>query len=401
MPLPSRRAFLAGGALTLLSGLYVSDRGLRFPRLTLSPHARDELIELPGVSVKAAGAIPTPAAAHQFRAIQPEPSLELVLTRTQLELTVSNISTQAQLRVEQGFIGTLDEHINGLNRTVSIESAGAQPLQLEWHLPNNNAYKVAAIGDTGGGDELKWCLSKAYREDADFFFHLGDFNYGAGEYDNAIRLFDESLIPTYISIGNHDFNDGGLLFEHFLNRLGRFNHRFTLAGTEFINFDTAADFLPIRGGQRGEFFRKLSNASGPRLAFTHRPLEDIRPNKDHALGSEAETQWIKNVLQTQGVSDYIAGHVHKSGETEIENLRQWTVGEGLGYEDLVSRSPISKFLMIDVSPNEQPVLTWTDLDMPWHYHTSHKHLQKLKKEQSAEAVEWYQQLRRGFEHSQT
>lgn len=397
------RGVAAGAGLASIA--YITNRGIRFPRLTLSPPEPASSLETALARFEIDGAIftnngtsngtddGTDEAITKLRAIQPEPSINLFAESGEVKFSIGNIAASAALDIKSATQADITESSSGLNRHVTIKLAKRESIELAWRFDDQRKVNFAVIGDSGGGDELPWCLSKAAELGAEFLLHLGDFNYTRGEYDLAVAAFGSAAIPSYITIGNHDFNDAGLVYEHFLTKLGPFNTRFELAGTEFLNIDTSVDFFPLKSGQRGRFIASLEENEKPKIAFSHRPFVDIRPGEDHEMASEAEEQWLHDTFARINCDDYLCGHVHKSGETDVRGLRQWTVGEGLGYEDWVARKPISQMLMGSVEPESAPQFAWVMLDMPWELHTSPKHLEKLIKEQPQDAINWFNRKR--------
>ncbi|GIT25701.1 MAG: hypothetical protein CM1200mP41_17450 [Gammaproteobacteria bacterium] len=105
----------------------------------------------------------------------------------EFEFQINNIHPQATLQpVGDGIV--VDENRNGLSRRVR-GTLGSSPLALEWRFPNAKNYRFAAIGDTGGDEELRWVLARSEQLGASFLLHLGDFNYQAGDYDRPrLRL---------------------------------------------------------------------------------------------------------------------------------------------------------------------------------------------------------------------
>ena len=386
----SRRTLLLAGATAAGIG-YAHWRGLRYPRLTWSPD--DTASSLDAVDWRGTfeQVIATPD--RGLRAIGPNPELLVQLKTASASISLNNVSTQAQLSVQSDGALQVDETIEGITRRVQLKGQSGGEVKLTWQWRDQGQRQFAVIGDSGGGDELTWCLQRAHALGADFLLHLGDFNYAPDEYESAINTFYSAEIPCFITIGNHDFNDKGLVYRHFLNYLGRFNHSFSIVGTQFLNIDTAASFFPVRGGQRGQFLNQLIPTKAPSIAFSHRPFVDIRAGEDHTLSSATEAEFLRERLAFAGCTDYLCGHVHKSGETDVDGLRQWTVGEGLGYEDWVARKPVSQLLMGHITPGEAPRFEWADLAMPWAMHTSHEHLEKLLKEQPQSVIDWYLQHR--------
>ena len=391
----SRRRFLIGGALLSASAVYAYQRGIRYPRLSLEPGALAERLALPNATFELYDAIEL----HDqeklaFRAIAPEPSLAISTQRGTIEFLVNNIARNAKLEVSGKGIKLLDEHIDGITRKLTLESGVEQTLRLDWRMPSDGGIDFAVMGDTGGGSELAWTLKRARELDAQFLLHLGDFNYREGEYTNAIEQFLNAPIPCYISIGNHDFHDNGLIYQRFLDQLGPMNHWFSIAGTRFTNIDTAADFFPAHGGLRGDLIQQMHqhNHSGEQVFFTHRPLKDPRPHDDHEVGGINEIEWLTNMLNSVGCNKLLTGHVHHSAELEFHGIRQYTIGEGLGFENLVLQRPVAKIMMGRVEQGRSLTHSWVDLNMPWSEHTSPTHAHKLKKFGRLKQLEWYESL---------
>lgn len=388
-----RRHFI-GGAL-IAGAAYSVNRGLRYPPLWIEPNERASVFELNGLRASANGAIKVPnlGPTLNLRAIAPEPRLSLNLAKGEHTIRLSNVAPGARLVVNE--LGAkLDESIDGLARTITINVEADSAAHLRWQLPIQGGFKFAVMGDTGGGDELTWVLKRAKQLDALFLLHLGDFNYGNNEYQEAIDAFSASPIPTYISLGNHDFHDDGIIYHRFREELGPLNSVFSLAGFQFVNMDTAADFFPASGGLRGAIFRTLQadQASySDRLIYTHRPLRDPRPGNDHIVGGVGEAEWIAQQITQLGANKLVTGHVHHSAELELDYLRQWTAGEGLGHEDIVLQRPVAQMLIGTAELGAKLKFNWADLEMPWRFHTSYTHEKKLRKDKRQRQLDWYLQ----------
>lgn len=391
----TRRSFLIAGAIKGTC-IYAYQRGLRYPRLSLETGRPTQRIKTSNAGLELSDAIVTCLKRQiNLRAIAPEPAIDIKLQKGKLKFSLNNVAKNATLIIEGQGIKSVDEQTNGITRTVAIESTTTQRLKLRWHLPVEDGLDFALLGDTGGGDELTWGLTKAHQLGAQFLLHLGDFNYGNNEYDLAINAFKESPIPVYVSIGNHDFNDDGLIFQRFLDEIGPMNHAFELAGTQFINIDTAADFLPVGGGNRGDLFASLNddqNDYSDRLFFSHRPLKDPRPHDDHDAGQPNEIDWLANAIAELGANTLVTGHVHHSSELDYKGIHQWTVGEGLGHEDIIQQKQVAKILLGRVEPGKKVAYRWADLGMPWASHTSYTHEKKLRIASRKRQLEWFNQL---------
>ena len=391
-----RRHFLITGGL-ISAGAYINHRALRYPRLSFEPKT------LPNQTTFDSGEItfenfialknPTPEIIS-LRAIAPEPKIKIALsskTKYSIIVRISNLSQQAVLKAKANPGVSIHESVTGIHRTIEIQNATNNSIELAWYLPNQQI-TFAAIGDSGGGIELDWCLTRAQQLGADFLLHLGDFNYGNDEYNRAIQQFNNSSIPVYVTIGNHDFNDSGLIYQQFLDQIGPQNHSFVIAGTRFINIDTAVNFFPAYSGNRGRLLREIASKKQKiknHVVFTHKPFVDSRENHDHDISGVGEKSWLKNIMLDIGAKDLICGHVHHSSEREYQGIRQWMAGEGLGHEDLVHQKMISKILIGNIINDEKVDYQWHQLNMPWSMHQSHTHETKLRKHERHEQLEWY------------
>ncbi len=386
----SRRTLLAAGLIGAGS-TYVWQRGLRYPRLSFEPTALSNFVKLKGVTTQLENLIAVDLGLNLFRAYAPEPAIKLASSTKPLTLTINNVSNKAKLAVVSKSFIKLDETVNGIDRLITLEPF-KEKIELRWQLPNDTSFRFAVIGDTGANLELDACLNRSLELDADFLLHLGDFNYVDGEYQQAIDKFQNAPLPCFVSIGNHDFRDDGLVYQRFRKQIGPMNNAFTLNGVRFVNLDTAADFFPASAGNRGELLQALAGNPQPQLIFTHRPLKDPRPRDDHEVGGFNEVNWLAKAIKAAGGGIYLNGHVHHSAEFDFMGIRQYTVGEGLGHEDLVLQKKSAKFLIADISPEAQIELNWQALNIPWLSHLSETHLFKLKRDQRHRQLQWYQSL---------
>ena len=382
-------------------GLYTYRRGLRYPRLSFEHLAYADFVNIrTNILVQMSNAIllrpRDENSVVSFRAIAPEPRLTLKTHGDEkLTLKIINVATNTILEVKGNKSATVHENINGLDRIVEISFNGETEVDLIWHLPEQDGTRFAIIGDTGGGRELEWLLKRVAKLDVQFLLHLGDFNYNEGEYDLAIVQFNSSPVPCYVSIGNHDFNDSGLVYQQFIEQIGPMNHTFTFAGTRFVNIDSAVDFFPASAGRRGDLLNKLQAGDShyfDQVYFTHRAFEDPREGRDHVIGGIGEIEWLHDKLQKLECNNLLTGHVHKSAELDYKGIHQWTIGEGLGFEDIVNQQQTAQLLIGTVEIGKKVSYQWLPIEMPWSYHTSPAHEIKLKLEHSPEKLEWYRQV---------
>lgn len=388
----TRRLLMTGALIS--GGAYSYSRGLRYPPLWLEPQAKLNRIENSGLGLQFDGAIHIANANEiRLRAITPEPLLTITAPKGDYQFSVSNLSEQAQIQIEGAAGVAIEESTQGLQRDVTLKLGSSSTFTIRWLLPETEDFTFAVIGDTGGGDELKWCLKRAADLGALFLLHLGDFNYGSDEYQHAINAFEASPVPTYVTIGNHDFHDDGIIYDRFRDEIGPMNVAFELGNVQFINLDTAADFFPASSGLRGDLVDRLKQHTSKeiteRIAFTHRPLRDPRPGQQHIVGGVGEAVWLKQQLTELGVSALLTGHVHHSAELDVGGIKQWTVGEGLGHEDIVLQRPVAKMLIGHVAGGIKASFKWVNLEMPLLLHTSHTHEKKLIRAKRSKQLDWY------------
>lgn len=370
-----RRRFLQAAGLSALAlATYSYQRGIRFPTLSYEPHALANQFDLSGASLSTKELIRTETRGSEsirFRAYAPEPSFEITSREGgEFEIQINNLAADILLGANNP-AALLDQQIEGITHTLKIQLEANTTTKVEFNLPELSGYTFAAIGDTGGDKELEWCLQRAADLGARFFLHLGDFNYQEGDYQRAIELFDQSKIPCYISIGNHDFHDSGLLHARFRSELGPLNNTFIIGKTRFANIDTAANTLPYSAGHRGELFKQL--AADPvtyadTVAFTHRPVYDPAEDSHHDIGSTGERDWLIAKLKEVGVKTLLSGHIHIFSRGNFHGLENIIAGQGLGHQDLIVNRDYSKMLMGSVADSGGVTYYTEPLSMPMNLH---------------------------------
>ncbi len=387
-----RRTFIkrmllgTAAALGIGGTAYSLKRGIRYPTLSLEPHSLNQTGKSADGNVTAYSddTIFCPhksAYALNLRAFSPEPSVTIsAASNTQATVFINNISPDAQLSSQYSAGNTTElidkansESIDGISRTVSLNIKAGESITLTWKLPYSSEFTFASIGDSGGDKELAWCIQRAHDLGAKFLLHLGDFNYQAGDYQRSIDLFRNSPIPCYVSIGNHDFHDEGNIYPRFLNEIGPLNHAFTIGKTRFVNLDTAANMVPYSGGLRGDLIESLIplNATvADTVAFTHRPLHDPLEGSTHDIGSTGERDWLISALKSIRAKTLLSGHIHIYDRSDFDGIDNIIAGQGLGHQDLITQTDVSKIVIGHVNKNGQVSYSTQPLAMPmqWHCH---------------------------------
>ena len=379
----TRRAFLGytalAGATVFASAAGL--RGLRYPSLQFEPATASQFAEhsVLGFRVDSHGAIYQREDAHQlvFRAYVPEP---VVQVSGAFELKIGNVHPQARLEIDGE--GTLsDELVDGLFRRVTGNSDTGS-LKLRWDFPKQNQYRFTAIGDTGGDLELAWILKRSQQLGADFVLHLGDYYYQPVDPERTTIHLEQSPLPVFSAIGNHDFrNPYDFKPQDFIRQVGPRNSTFTLGSIQFINLDTSVDHLPVSAGKRGQLLQHIQPlASHSELSdyvvFAHRPITDPRPPEtrpsNHSVEGLQEDAWLYQQLVQRGVKHVLNGHIHISTEFDDRHIHTYISGQGLAHADIIGRRPQARILVGNVEPGIPVTYQWADLNMPFESHCNER-----------------------------
>lgn len=366
----SRRSILglAGGVLITCS-ILIGWAGLRYPPPQFPPDAApSDSVGEGAFQASAEGAIFLGRKGERFifRAFVPEPQITVQGAASgKWQVEVRNLHPGSHLDSETP---GLEQTAANLMRTVRGTTNAAR---FSWRFPEKESYRFAVIGDTGGGSELRWVLTRAQALGADFVLHLGDFNYAKGDYLGTTEALDAAGVPTYVAIGNHDFYEGFNSVHHlFRQHIGPRNTVFELGGVLFVNIDTAAGFIPAGSGIRGEFLRKLERPADVKdiVLFTHKPLADPRPGESHSV-SGLEYAFLHRELKRLGVDTLLAGHIHIKEDYDDDGIRTLISGQGLAHADLIVDRPIAEILLGDVTADGDKVeYHWAPLEMPFAMH---------------------------------
>lgn len=371
----TRRRFLTFSlmGLGLVGTGYSYYRGLRFPPPVFTFGAPITRGHTENFEAVAQGASFQTAEKNtlRFRAFVPEPKVSIKSYSTEpWKLVMENIHRDAELEHSHSQIR---ERSNNLKRVLHAEPMSPQEYRVGWKLPNVESYRFAIIGDTGGGLELAWVLRRSAELGAKFLLHLGDIYYEKGDFERAIENFNNAEIPSYVAIGNHEFAEGiRLLYPKFNRLIGPNNSVFRLGGIEFVNFDTAAGFIPVARGQRARLFERLVHVKQSaeirdRVCFTHIPLNDPDKDRDHAV-SALEVDWLREQILSRGSNKLFAGHIHIKEEFDDQGLKTYISGQGLAHADLLVQRPYAEILMGEVIPGKPVAYQWNPLNMPYEMH---------------------------------
>ncbi len=353
----------------------------RYPGLALDPKPLSQKLVTAQATITAQGAYVKSEEALLFRAFQPDVNIHVTgLSKGETSFKIENVHPKATLLAVDS--APVKQTINGLNRTLTIETDVNTTISLMLSFPQKQHYTFGVLGDTGGNTELTWGLKRLAQVQVDFILHLGDGYYGPEEVGQVQKRFNASAVPVYATNGNHDFhgpNDLGI--DTYLRNIGPLNNAFRLLNTCFINLETGGFMFPAHKGFRGPFLSAQVDALNSTdknckpVIFTHKPiLADLNidiPQVKHTLHGY-DAKWIFAQLKKLNEPLVFAGHIHKDFEFMQQGVRTFVTGSGLAQDDLVKQRSVAKLLIGEFSADSPLSTRWISNEMPLEYHCSTK-----------------------------
>ncbi|GJL83723.1 MAG: hypothetical protein DHS20C01_33570 [marine bacterium B5-7] len=388
-----RSLALAGGVITGPPILYGWINGVRFPILQFEPPLRPQRLDLqrPSVVIDLTDAyLQEPSRqgdglALTVRAFSPHPKV-VIEARQQLDLDIiiRNLSPRAELEPSSG-ISIREESLTKINRRLQMTLPVGRHV-IRYGVPFENSFSFTAIGDSGSSMELGWCLERSHQLGADFMLHTGDFFYSNNDPLRLPGILDESPLPVYAAIGNHDFSDNGrFLADDFTYIVGPRNYYFRLGDTAIVSFDTGASTWPVGGADRHLLFTELEQLKSDVrhwVLMTHRPLHDplavSRYEEPHTL-SNREIKWvIEKLVGLTPAPVLLTGHIHISAGFEEDGIKTYITGMGLASGNLVSGRAVARILQGEKIPGQGVSYKWQPLNMPVRFHCHEKNASTVK-----------------------
>ncbi|MHA1977633.1 MAG: metallophosphoesterase [Candidatus Hodarchaeales archaeon] len=201
------------------------------------------------------------------------------------------------------------------------------------HTPNDKSMiKFLTMGDTQGFTELyEEMIASDQGNTMDFILHLGDIT--ASGNDKSLQKFQKisktSNIPVFTTPGNHDIklSDSTTYYERYF---GKAEYFFEYNGFLFITLNSSSGFYSENSfSLLTELL--LGSPSTPKIIFTHVPIFDPRPGKDHALINVTQTSKLLSLLNNSNVKAVISGHIHYFNHTLRNGIHFITSGGGGAY----------------------------------------------------------------------
>jgi len=193
-------------------------------------------------------------------------------------------------------------------------------------LTEDDTINFYVFGDSQGyqgGVEQIVTAANLYRPN--FIFHCGDLTpFGQENQYQAIKtVLDQSMVPVYTTIGNHDVkNGGGKLYEEYF---GTSRYSFDIGPAHFTVFNTSSG--DISSQEFSWLEQDLTQTDAEfRFVFTHIPPFDPRTGEDHSLINSTASTQLMSLFEEHDVDVVFTGHIHVYNETTINGVRYVITG---------------------------------------------------------------------------
>lgn len=177
-------------------------------------------------------------------------------------------------------------------------------------------------GYQGGVEQI---VTAANLHRPDFLFHCGDLTpFGQENQYQAVKaVLDQSLVPVYTTIGNHDIKDGGgVLYEEYF---GSPTYSFDIGQAHFTVFNTSSSDISFQEFSWLEQDLTQTEAEF-RFVFTHIPPFDPRPGENHSLINSTASTQLMSLFEAHDVDVVFTGHIHMFNETVVNGVRYVITG---------------------------------------------------------------------------
>ncbi|MHA1287944.1 MAG: metallophosphoesterase family protein [Candidatus Thorarchaeota archaeon] len=246
--------------------------------------------------------------------------------------------------------------------TILVVSSTAAIFFFE--ITDDDSINFYVFGDSqgyqGGVEQI---VTAANLHRPDFLFHCGDLTpFGQENQYQAVKaVLDQSIVPVYTTIGNHDLKDDGGNFyvEYFRSSTYSFN----LGPAHFTVFNTSSSDVTAQEFTWLE--QDLAQTEAEFLfAFTHIPPFDPRTGENHSLTNSTTSTQLMSLFEAHDVDAVFTGHIHMYNETVVNGVRYVITG-GAGASLYANEDSGGIYHYMNVTLNEsgltiEPVL----LDTP-------------------------------------
>ena len=192
--------------------------------------------------------------------------------------------------------------------------------------PDDGSINFYVFGDSQGYQGgLEQIVTAANLHRPDFLFHCGDLTpFGQENQYQAVKaVLDQSIVPVYTTIGNHDLKDGGgVLYEEYF---GFSRYSFDIGLAHFTVFNTSSG--DVSSQEFSWLEQDLTQTEAEfRFVFTHIPPFDPRTGDNHSLINSTTSTQLMSLFETHDVDVVFTGHIHMYNETVVNGVRYVITG---------------------------------------------------------------------------
>jgi predicted phosphodiesterase len=217
----------------------------------------------------------------------------------------------------------LDGSISRNGTTISFKAPGGTAT-YRLVAPTKTQFKFAVIGDSQGHNDI---LERAIETMAgvDFVIHCGDLTpTGTGtEYSAAEETLNLSSAPVFITPGNHDIKNGGVV--QFKDRFGPTSLSFDYGGVRFALVDSSDLSIST---EEIEWLRGVFEGANEKILITHAPSYD--PWEGNHTLDPASCDRVQDFVLEEHVNAVFTGHIHAFNQMVVDGTCFTITGGGGG-----------------------------------------------------------------------
>jgi 3',5'-cyclic AMP phosphodiesterase CpdA len=193
-------------------------------------------------------------------------------------------------------------------------------------IADDDSLNFYVFGDSQGYQGgLEQIVAAANIHRPNFLFHCGDLTpFGQeNQYQSVKAVLDQSIVPVYATIGNHDLKDGGgALYEEYF---GSSTYSFDLGPAHFTVFNTSSGDISSQEFSWLEHDLEQTEAEF-RFVFTHIPPFDPQTEENHSLFNSTTSAELMSLFEVHDVDVVFTGHIHMYNETVVNGVRYVITG---------------------------------------------------------------------------
>jgi predicted phosphodiesterase len=217
---------------------------------------------------------------------------------------------------------------------------------------NNTSLNFYVFGDSqgyqGGVEQI---VATANLYGPQFIFHCGDLTpFGQQNQYQAIKaVLDQSQVPVYTTVGNHDIKDGG--GQYYLQYFGSSTYSFNTGPAHISVFNTSSG--DVSEAEFAWLEQDLSQADTEyKFVFTHIPPFNPLPGLDHSLLNTTTSTRLMHLFEEQDVDVVFTGHIHLFNDSTYNGVRYIiTGGAGASLYADEAHGGFYHFVNVSVTPS--------------------------------------------------